>query len=181
MLTSIYANTWQWMYADTWTSMYTQNEVHMHMFNDKDAFLIHRSKMYSYVISHVWLAAWSASQSFCMARASNIQAYVQTFQPNSLIQSMLAGNIDLCHFVSIWITYGSVSVQLASQPAIKTLVLNITCKTFLPHTCHTYRHQWLLFFSTMFSDPDPGWESHCQWKAKPIGLIFSHHCSADQD
>ena len=46
--------------------------------------------------------------------------------------------------------------------------------TKLVHTCHTYRHHYLLPFYTTFTDLDLTCWSQDQCKAKPIGFIFSH-------
>ena len=54
----------------------------------------------------------------------------------------------------------------------KTLTLDVTHKLLdqFVHTCHPYRHHWLLPFYTTFTDL--AWRSEGQCKAKPIGLIF---------
>ena len=55
-------------------------------------------------------------------------------------------------------------------------------QTFQPffHTCYAYRRIDFLQFCTTFRDLDFAWVSQGQRKAKPVGFIFSHF-STDQD
>ena len=88
------------------------------------------------------------------------------------------------HMSNIWMIYVMSPVCPASQLAWQKLfTLDITCKLFNPiffHTCHAYRHHWLLpapLTTTIlyhFHWPWPWWGSLGQHKAKPIGFIFSH-------
>ena len=63
-----------------------------------------------------------------------------------------------------------------SSCVAKTLswTLHVSSSTKLVHTCHVYRHDWLLPFCTTFTDLDLAWGSQGQCKAKSIGFIFSH-------
>ena len=56
----------------------------------------------------------------------------------------------------------------------RTLMSDIRWTIKFFHTCHAYRHHWLLPFYTLFSDLDPGCGSQGQRKAKPLGFIFLH-------
>ena len=42
------------------------------------------------------------------------------------------------------------------------------------HTCHTYRHHWVLSFCTIVTYLNLGWRSQGQRKARSPGFFFSH-------
>ena len=59
---------------------------------------------------------------------------------------------------------------------VKTLTwtLHVNCSTTFFHTCHAYRHHWLLPFCTTVTDLDLAWELQDQRKVKRTDFIFLH-------
>ena len=57
---------------------------------------------------------------------------------------------------------------------IKCWTWHATFQLMFFHTCHAYRHYWLLPLRIIFTDLDHGWGSQGQRKAKHVAFTFSH-------
>ena len=103
---------------------------------------------------------------------------------HSLSQTGISCNICFffIHMSIMWICVMS-QACLSGRPASELTgslvwqkllcwMLHTYFSTTFFHTCHAYRHHWLLPFYTTFTDLDFGWGSQGWCKAKPQGFVF---------
>ena len=118
---------------------------------------------------NLWVTFWTivniTIHSCCLVER-NFSSKYNTVCETINKEEVVTSNCFLIHLSNIWICVIS-CVYLASWSSIClccmtiTLTLVISCKLFnqISHTCHAYRHHWLIPFYITYNDLNLSWES----------------------